>query len=97
MKTILGVFDKPEIRDRYTVVFTGCKTPGHFTMLGMSHNPNNPMGVCTHGEGVFKVDGVNAHLGKRIRLTELPSECTRKVVEELGGITHTSNLSREYA
>jgi len=95
MKIILGVYDKPGIYDRYTVVFSGKSTPGHFNMLSMSEDPHMPNGVCSHCEGVYDVHGLNSHLGKKIELTDLPAVCTREVVKELGGVTHTSTLIKE--
>lgn len=56
--------------DRYTVVFMDCPEyqPGTFMCFGMSDNPYTGFGQ--HGIAV-----PGKHLGKRIRMEDLPEKC----------------------
>ena len=66
--------------DRFTVVFMHRpeRTPGLYAALGMSERPFHPQGFgqhCTAAPG--------AHLGKRMKLEQLPDECQKLVKREL--------------
>jgi hypothetical protein len=59
--------------DRYTIVFLD--RPEHGDMLeclAMSENPFHPQGFCQHSMAML-----GAHLGKRIRFDQLPTDCQR--------------------
>lgn len=65
--------------DRYTVVFTGRykrRTGGQFVYLAMNEQPYHPQGFGQHGFSDELIDRPKyAHLGKRIRFEELPTDC----------------------
>jgi hypothetical protein len=65
--------------DRYTMVYLDSKDQktGMYDCFGMSDRPTHPQGVGQHSQC-----HVGRHLGKRIKLADLPGECQR-VVERL--------------
>ena len=70
--------------DRYTVVFMDLideRTKNHYrplyTCLGMSDRPFHPQGVGMYGEAC-----IGTHLGKRVRIADLPAECIRAVTQD---------------
>ena len=61
--------------DQYTVVFMKERhRDGTYNCLGMSKNPESLLGFCQHSTAV-----VGDHLGKRIRLEDLPEACQEKL------------------
>ena len=63
--------------DRYTVAYMDSPSHGNLIdMVAMSEHPFHPQGFGQHTHG-----HPGAHLGKRIRLADLPEDC-RKLVEQ---------------
>jgi hypothetical protein len=64
-----------ETADRYTVVYMGMpEGQGSYGARGMDAHPFHPQGI---GMWVSAMPG--RHLGKRIRLEDLPADCQRVV------------------
>ena len=64
--------------DRYTAVFMNQpERDGCFAALGMSEEPFHPQGYGMH---VSAMPG--RHLGRRIRLADLPADCRRFITNE---------------
>ena len=63
--------------DRYTVVFMDLPEyqPGTYAAVGMSEHPFDPQGFGQHCSAM-----PGKHLGKRIKLEDLPVDC-QKLVE----------------
>lgn len=66
--------------DRYTAVFLeqAERKPGHFMALSMDERPFHPQGIGQHTTAMS-----GPHLGKRIRLTDMPPDCRQLVLAEL--------------
>ena len=78
--------------DRYTVVFLDRHLWGWtrevalacqgrtdlYPCLGMSGSPFHPQGVGQHSEAMR-----GRHLGKRVKLADLPADCQRLVMRDL--------------
>lgn len=66
--------------DRYTAVFLEQeeRKPGHFVALSMDEKPFHPQGIGQHTSAM-----PGPHLGKRIRLTDMPPDCRKLVLAEL--------------
>jgi len=82
---IVAVYDNDgETFDRYTVVFVDkdAKT-GFHDMLGLSSNPTSPQGFSQWTSGQWTKGGTNAHLGKRIKFTDLPGNVQKHVFDRL--------------
>ena len=59
--------------DRFTVVYLDRPEYGDMLeCLAMSENPYHPQGFCQHSMAML-----GRHLGKRIKLTDLPADCQR--------------------
>lgn len=67
--------------DRFTVVYMDEpeNAPGLFAAVGMSENPFHPQGFGQHCSAM-----PGRHLGKRIRLEDMPEACQRLVKRDLG-------------
>ena len=68
--------------DRYTAVYTDRPDRGHpgsYECRGMSAHPTHPQGYGMYGSAM-----PGQHLGKRINLSDLPAECQRVVLRDLG-------------
>lgn len=68
--------------DRYTVIYMDDPERGHnlFSSVGMSEHPFHPQGFGQHGAA-----RPGRHLGKRIKFEELPVDCQKLVLQDLGG------------
>ena len=69
--------------DRYTAVYMNEPEyqPNTFAARGMSEHPFSPQGFgcsCTAMPG--------RHLGKRIKFEDLPKDCQRLVLQDLGDV-----------
>lgn len=66
--------------DRFTAVYMDCpeRQPNMFDARAMSESPFSPQGF---GCSCSAMPG--RHLGKRIRLSELPKDCQRLVLRDL--------------
>ena len=77
--------------DRYTVVFLDRELHGYtpeydavrgrsdlYPCLAMSDSPFHPQGVGMHAEAMR-----GRHLGKRVKLADLPEDCQRLVMRDL--------------
>jgi hypothetical protein len=67
--------------DRYTVIYMDEpeREPNMFAAVGMSEHPFHPQGFgqhCTATPG--------KHIGRRITFEELPTDCQRLVLRDLG-------------
>jgi hypothetical protein len=83
--------------DRYTVVYSNTKD-GYSHGISMSAHPFHPQGVGMHfdyskselwcgGNRQYSVDRPKyAHLGKKIKFTDLPDECRRCVLQDYAEI-----------
>lgn len=81
-----------ETCDRYTVVYSGHRD-GYSRGTSMSGAPFHPQGVCQYFE-YDKADlwrmgqqwGIDrpkySHLGKKIKFTDLPTDCQRAVLQD---------------
>jgi hypothetical protein len=66
--------------DRYSVLFMGePERGGLYAALGMSRDPFSPQGVGQHTTAM-----PGRHLGKRVRLADLPPDCQKLVRSDLG-------------
>jgi hypothetical protein len=67
--------------DRYTVVYISEpeRQPGTFAAVGMSASPFHPQGFGQHCAAI-----PGKHLGKRIKFDELPEDCQKLVIRDLG-------------
>jgi hypothetical protein len=80
---VLGVYDNGgKTLDRYTVVYDivegtelGRKL---YSCLGMNAAPFHPQGIGMHGTAIR-----GRHLGKKIKLTDLPEDCQKAVALDL--------------
>lgn len=67
--------------DRYTVFFEYSKVSlahEEFPYVGMDEQPIHPQGFCQHGEA-----RMGKHMGKRIRIEDLPEPCQIVVAMEI--------------
>lgn len=71
--------------DRFTAVYMQCpeKQPNTFEAVGMSERPYAPQGFGQHCTAM-----PGRHLGKRIKLSELPKDCQLLVLRDLKEILH---------
>lgn len=68
--------------DRYTVVFIDCpENSGLYAAVGMNDEPFHPQGIGMH---VTAMPG--EHLGRRVKLAELPEDCQKLVRGDLNEI-----------
>jgi len=75
---VIGVYDNGgKTADRYTVVYNQ-KSGGMHECLGMSENPSHPQGFGQHS-----TCQLGSHLGKKIKLTDLPEACQKVVKQDL--------------
>jgi len=79
----LRIYDKPGTIDRYTVVFDDGAERINF--VGMNAEPFHPQGFGQHGE--IHRRNVGSHLGKKLRVTDLPHDCKRLVLQDLTALT----------
>jgi len=80
-KDIVAVFDAPRYADRYTVVldpYIWNATPGYHPMLGLSEDPDWPLGISQFSDGV-----PGRHLGRRISFRALPPRVQEHVIRRL--------------
>ncbi len=80
---IVAVFDAPRYADRYTVVLDDAlwsAAPGYSPMLGLSDDPDWPLGFSQYSDGV-----PGRHLGRRIRFRGLPPRVQEHVARRLKG------------
>jgi hypothetical protein len=89
MKKIIAVYDNcGETIDRYTVVLSQEYMPtnrgSHYNCLALSEDPTSPLGFSQFSECVLltPIKETN-HMGKRIRLTDLPKNVQKHVKERL--------------
>ena len=65
--------------DRYTVVYMDHPTrAGLYECVGMDEKPFHPQGFGQHSEAM-----PGLHLGRRIKLTDLPKDCQKLVLRDL--------------
>lgn len=79
----LKLFDNEgENIDRYTAVFTNRpeREINMFEASGFNENPFHPLGIGMHTSAMID-DGKNSHLGKEIKIEDLP-EKAREFVEQ---------------
>lgn len=68
---ILAIYDNGgSTFDRYSIYLNQKETDTTYMVLGMSENPNSPMGFCQHSSGML-----GKHNGKRISKEQLPIAC----------------------
>ena len=70
--------------DRYTVVYMDCperSLPGSYAAVGMNAEPFHPQGIGMHTSAM-----PGEHLGRRVRLSELPEDCQKLVQRDLDEI-----------
>jgi len=67
--------------DRYTVIYMDEpeRAPDTFAAVGMSEHPFHPQGFGQHCTAV-----PGRHIGRRITFEELPTDCQRLVLRDLG-------------
>lgn len=67
--------------DRYTAVYMNHPEymAGSYAARGMSERPFHPQGF-----GQFCIAMPGRHLGKRIKFEELPKDCQKLVLQDLG-------------
>lgn len=74
--------------DRYTVVYMddSCTVRGKvmYDSFCMSEHPFHPQGIGMHGDCV-----IGTHLGKRVKMADLPPDCIRAVTYDCTDITIT--------
>ena len=78
---IVAVFDAPRYLDRYTVVLDHSMwetTPGYHPMLGLSDDPEWPLGFSQFSDGL-----PGPHLGRRIRFRALPPRVRAHIIRRL--------------
>lgn len=67
--------------DRYTAVYMHeVEQPGLYSARGMCEHPFSPQGF-----GCYTSAKPGRHLGKRIKLEELPKDCQELILQDLGG------------
>lgn len=101
----IRIYENDKTADCYTVVYTGHyrKGKGHdrdwFQYVCMNAAPFHPCGICQHGETEFEpVDRPTyAHLGRKIKWTDLPVDCQKVVLDDycdLWGIEYNVNQTK---
>jgi len=72
--------------DRYTAVylFEPEYKPGTYSGRGMSSHPFSPQGF-----GCSTVVTPGRHLGKRIKFEELPADCQKLILQDIGDENET--------
>ena len=67
--------------DRYTVVYMDCPTTSkgirYYDCIGMDESPFHPQGIGMHGEAC-----IGTHLGKRVSIKSLPTDCIKAVIQD---------------
>jgi hypothetical protein len=85
LTSLVACFDNGgKTMDRYTAVYLKQRAglslgKWFYNCVGMSANPFHPQGFGQHGTAML-----GRHLGKRIALNELPADCQRLVMHDLG-------------
>jgi hypothetical protein len=81
MKNIRCYDNGGKTLDRYTVVYMNEPehSPETFAARGMSERPFHPQGF-----GQYCIAMPGRHLGKRIKFEELPADCQKLVLQDLG-------------
>jgi hypothetical protein len=64
--------------DRFTVIFMDCPDTNGYQCLCMDEKPTDPQGFGQHGVAV-----PGDHLGRVVKLTDLPQECQKLVLRDL--------------
>lgn len=76
---IINIFDNGgETADRYTVAFQTEAGPGVWTCLVLSANPESPQGIS-----LFSTCKVGPHLGKRVKLHQLPENVQKHIQQRI--------------
>ena len=78
----LAIYDNGgETVDRYTVVYLDIpeRNSRLFPCVGMSENPFHPQGIGQHSTAM-----PGNHLGKKITWKDLPQDCQKVVLQDLG-------------
>jgi hypothetical protein len=80
---ILGVYDnKGKTLDRYTVVYDYVEQVKDgkklYMCISMNASPFHPQGIGMHGSAML-----GRHLGKKVKLTDLPEDCQKAVAMDL--------------
>jgi hypothetical protein len=89
----LRIYDNPNFCDRFTVIFTNRKKQlGYIPVLAMGYDMSSPLGFCQHTDYQYQIDvdkwgwppkiGKSNHLGKRIKLEDLPEEHQKFIKNE---------------
>ena len=83
---VLGVYDNGgKTLDRYTVVYNSVEQVKDgkklYSCLGMNAAPFHPQGIGMHGCAVR-----GRHLGKKVKLTDLPEDCQKAVAIDLSEV-----------
>lgn len=88
-------YDKPDVGDRFTVVFTGhYKGRNGCDYLGMSERPFHPQGIGQHGWSESIIDKPQySHLGKKITFNDLPEDCKKLVLSTYKDIWEINNAT----
>lgn len=77
--------------DRYTVLYMDYpERNGCYDARGMNHEPFHPQGIgmsCSAAPGW--------HLGHRVYLKDLPPDCQKVVMQDLGGVTPVEDPWRQ--
>ena len=80
MKNVRIYDNGGESWDRYTAVYMNAKLPdGSYEARGMSAKPFHPQGF-----GQMGAAKCGKHLGKRISFDELPADCQKLVLRDMG-------------
>ena len=80
---IIGVYDdEGKTLDRYTVVYDEVEQVKDgkklYSCISMNAAPFHPQGIGMHGCAVL-----GRHLGKKVKLTDLPEDCQKAVAMDL--------------
>ncbi len=71
--------------DRYTAVYMNVpEGPGLYACRGMSAHPNHPQGF-----GLWSSAMPGRHLGRRIKLEELPEDCQKVILADVADIVNS--------
>ena len=90
---IVAVYDAPRFVDRYTVVLDRSvweSTPGYHPMLGLSDDPEWPLGFSQFSDGV-----PGRHLGRRIRFRALSPSVQAHITRRLQNTTRSETHEAE--
>jgi|SRR3990167_122138 len=91
-KGVIGIYDtgNDKFVDRYTVVYEPYKEVDNtfvYSYVTMSADPFWPLGFCQHGSDTCRPVaswGNNGGCGKVIRFEDLPEDCQKVVIQDLG-------------